>query len=94
MVNNTQQLHPFGHGGDLQTAAHHAGMNVHELIDFSASINPLGPPAGLFAYLAECLPDVLAYPDPACRALCAAIRTRYPMNHDVVPGNEIGRAHV
>jgi threonine-phosphate decarboxylase len=91
MKNNTQQqLHPFGHGGDLQTAAHQAGVDACDLIDFSASINPLGPPAGLFAHLADSLQDVTAYPDPACRSLCAAIRARYPMNHHLVPGNGAG----
>ena len=33
------------HGGDVQAWAKHARIDPAEIIDFSASINPLGPPA-------------------------------------------------
>ena len=59
------KLHPFGHGGDVKTAAEAYGFDPKEIIDFSANINPLGPPAGLLAYLAEQLETVTSYPDPA-----------------------------
>jgi threonine-phosphate decarboxylase len=90
MEKHLTELHPHGHGGDLQTAAQLAGFEAEELIDFSASINPLGPPAGLFAYLAESLPAITAYPDPACRRLCSAIAERYPLRYEPVPGNGAG----
>lgn len=84
------QLHPYGHGGDIRTAAGAAGFSPDEIMDFSANINPLGPPPGLLPFLADHLPSVTAYPDPACRRLCDAIRGRYRPQHDVVPGNGAG----
>ena len=56
-----------GHGGNLRELAARAGERAAQLLDFSASVNPLGPP--------ECLRDVLEphferlvhYPDPRLR---------------------------
>lgn len=84
------KLHPFGHGGDLFTAAQRAGLPGEELLDFSASINPLGPPAGLFDFLGANFPKLTAYPDPACRQLLAAIASRYQTSHSLVAGNGAG----
>jgi threonine-phosphate decarboxylase len=86
----TKQLHPFGHGGDLRTAARLAGVPSHELLDFSASINPLGPPSGLFTFLSSHMSDVVDYPDPACGVLCERIRDRYGISTEIVPGNGAG----
>ncbi len=90
MESSNSKLHPFGHGGDLQTAAELVGISAEALLDFSASINPLGPPAGLFAYLGEQLPKLTAYPDPACRRLLSAISNRYQTKHSIVAGNGAG----
>lgn len=83
-------LHPFGHGGDLETAAEAVGLAADKILDFSANLNPLGPPAGLYAFLAESLPQITSYPDPACRRFCKAVRKRYQPAHPVVPGNGAG----
>jgi len=84
------KLHPFGHGGDLSTAAEQTGFATEELLDFSASINPLGPPAGLLNFLGTHLPQLTVYPDPACRRLLAAISSRYQTSHSIVAGNGAG----
>lgn len=39
-------LEKYGHGGDLLTAAELYGENSGGFLDFSANINPLGPPPG------------------------------------------------
>ena len=39
----------FDHGGTVFATARSLGIPVEELIDFSASINPLGPPPGVRA---------------------------------------------
>ncbi|NLP36564.1 MAG: threonine-phosphate decarboxylase [Firmicutes bacterium] len=83
-------LHPFGHGGDLVTAAEAYGLAAEQIIDFSANINPLGPPPGLKEYLMEHFAVIASYPDPACRSLIAAIKERYQPNHEVVTGNGAG----
>ena len=53
------------HGGDI-----YAG-NVR--LDFSANTNPFGTPESVLAAITRALPEVHRYPDPYCRALCAAI---------------------
>ena len=63
---------------------------TQEIIDFSANINPLGPPAGLLAYLAEQLETVTSYPDPACRKLISMLNEYYQPRQSIVVGNGAG----
>ena len=84
------KLHPFGHGGDIRTAAKYACVADTEIVDFSANINPYGPPPGLMDYLASALPQTIAYPDPACRRLNDAIINRYQPAGTVLAGNGAG----
>jgi threonine-phosphate decarboxylase len=55
------------HGGDLTLASRLFGRE--QLIDFSANMNPLGPPQGVWQALLENLPDIVHYPDPYAREL-------------------------
>ena len=57
------------HGGNLRTLAARAGRPAGEILDFSANINPLGPPEGLRTAISAHLSDLVHYPDPACTAL-------------------------
>ncbi|WP_334073723.1 MULTISPECIES: threonine-phosphate decarboxylase [Paenibacillus] len=66
-------LEVYGHGGDVWTASAKYGVDAERFIDFSANINPLGPPPGLLDKLREALPAVTAYPDPGHRALIAKL---------------------
>lgn len=59
----------FGHGGDLDTAAAEFGVAPESILDFSANINPLGPPEGLMERLRQELDAVIHYPDPDHREL-------------------------
>ncbi|EEG78254.1 threonine-phosphate decarboxylase CobD [Dethiobacter alkaliphilus] len=90
METGENKLHPFGHGGDIQTAAAYAGVEAGDILDFSANINPLGPPPGLFAHLTDSLPQIEAYPDPSCRRLSQAILRRYEPAGEVLAGNGAG----
>lgn len=83
-------LHPFGHGGDVKTAAEAYGFDPQEIVDFSANINPLGLPAGLLAYLTEQFETITAYPDPACRKLISVLKEYYQPRHSLVAGNGAG----
>ncbi|GAG42765.1 unnamed protein product, partial [marine sediment metagenome] len=40
-----------GHGGNLRELAARAGRPVGDILDFSANINPLGPPQWLRALM-------------------------------------------
>ncbi|MGI9860304.1 threonine-phosphate decarboxylase CobD [Moorella naiadis] len=61
------------HGGDWQGAVDRYGWRVDEILDFSANINPLGPPAGVLAVLKENLAAIQRYPDPASRRFKEAL---------------------
>lgn len=54
----------FGHGGDLDTAAAAFGVNSGQFVDFSANINPLGPPPHVMKRLQDELHAIVHYPDP------------------------------
>lgn len=64
------------HGGDWQGAVDRYGWRVEEILDFSANINPLGPPAGVLAVLKENLAAIQRYPDPANRRFKEALATQ------------------
>ncbi len=77
-----------GHGGDIRKQAHRAGCASEELLDFSANVNPLGPPDGLRQAISRNLGEVVHYPDPHCTALCKRIADRFSISTDqVVCGN-------
>jgi histidinol-phosphate/aromatic aminotransferase/cobyric acid decarboxylase-like protein len=61
------------HGGNLRALGAEAGIRASEILDFSANLNPLGPPPWLPEAVAAGLEAVAAYPDPdASRAREAA----------------------
>ncbi len=63
----------YGHGGDLRTAAERFGVERKQWLDFSANINPLGPPAKLLSRLQNELTQIIHYPDPGQRDLRQAL---------------------
>jgi histidinol-phosphate/aromatic aminotransferase/cobyric acid decarboxylase-like protein len=52
------------HGGNRQWAASLAGISPEQILDFSASINPLGPPKSAIAAIQSHLAELNHYPDP------------------------------
>lgn len=73
-------LERYGHGGDWMTATNLYGVPVEQMIDFSANINPLGPPEGLRNLLFREWNGLTRYPDPDSRDLRAAIAARYEID--------------
>jgi threonine-phosphate decarboxylase len=57
------------HGGDVYHLARTLGIAVHDLLDFSANINPLGYPPGIARVVQETLPEIVHYPDRRCLGL-------------------------
>lgn len=58
------------------------------LLDFSASVNPLGPPLSVLRALRRAVPHVDRYPDPDCSQLVRSLAARYDLALDqVVVGN-------
>ncbi len=76
------------HGGNLHWAAEIAGCSPLVLLDFSASINPLGPPASAIAAIQSALGQVVHYPDPGYGELRQAIAQHHSVDPEwVLPGN-------
>lgn len=51
------------HGGDIWGAARHLGRHVEDILDLSASLNPLGPPPGMQKVIIDALGRLCNYPD-------------------------------
>ena len=76
------------HGGNLRHLATQAGIPEDVLLDFSANLNPLGPPEWYRALINSRLHETLHYPDPECLALREAAKERYGTGiEEVLPGN-------
>ncbi len=54
-----------GHGGDIYAAARDLGIDADRVVDFSASINPLGVPGSVRAEIIAHLGRLRHYPDPS-----------------------------
>ena len=77
-----------GHGGNLRALAQQAGRPCEEILDFSASINPLGPPTCLRAVLSRNIESLVHYPDPDSRELVSAIAAYYSVpENQIIVGN-------
>jgi L-threonine-O-3-phosphate decarboxylase len=76
------------HGGNLSWAASLSGCSPHEILDFSASISPLGPPPSAIAAIQDHLGDLVHYPDPDYRELCQVLSEVHQVPPDwILPGN-------
>jgi threonine-phosphate decarboxylase len=76
------------HGGDVYLLARTLGVNLADLLDFSASINPLGFPPGLIEAVQEALPEIVHYPDRRSLKLCAALAAYHHLTpEEILVGN-------
>ncbi len=69
------------HGGNIYELSARAGCSPDDILDFSASINPLGPPPGLAHILSGCFHRLASYPDIHNKLLIEAI-SKF---HDIDP---------
>jgi len=76
------------HGGNLDWAAQIAGCPAFSILDFSASINPLGPPQSAIAAIQRALTSLAHYPDPSYTRLRTALAQWHGISPDwILPGN-------
>lgn len=76
------------HGGDVERWAQNAGIKTSEILDFSASINPLGPPTTARKAFVESYDEISRYPDPYGDQLKKALARRHGMDPaEVLIGN-------
>ncbi len=78
------------HGGNLRWAATIAGISEADILDFSASINPLGTPNSAIAAIKSHLVTLKHYPDPEYISLRQAIAKFHEISADwVFVGNGV-----
>lgn len=76
------------HGGNLRSLAEQLGCRPDDILDFSANINPLGPPADFSVLINSHIDDLLHYPDPECRELIKGIGKCWHLKEEeIVAGN-------
>jgi L-threonine-O-3-phosphate decarboxylase len=76
------------HGGNLAWAAAIAGCPLGAILDFSASINPLGPCNSTLAAISSQLGNIRHYPDPNYGELKQALGRFHKLPSDcILPGN-------
>jgi threonine-phosphate decarboxylase len=76
------------HGGNVDQWARSAGIEAGEILDFSASINPLGPPPSARKAFMKSYEEISRYPDPYAEKLKEALARRHGMTPaEVLVGN-------
>ena len=78
----------YRHGGGIHSAAAELQRPVAELLDFSASINPLGMPPTVRAAAAAALDEAIHYPEIHAESLVAALARHHHLDpRHFLPGN-------
>ena len=77
-----------GHGGDVWSAARNLGVPVSEILDLSASLNPLGQPPGLTEVVTQAMELICHYPDRSTLELRQALANSLGLSPaNILPGN-------
>jgi threonine-phosphate decarboxylase len=77
-----------GHGGNVWQAARDLGRPLTEILDFSASINPLGMPDGVAQAARQAVAQAVHYPEIDAGALRTALAEHHRLPAaNVLPGN-------
>jgi threonine-phosphate decarboxylase len=82
--------HPLDrrHGGDVYAWARQVQTDPAEIVDFSASINPLGPPASARKAFQKTYIELSRYPDPYGEELKQALAKHHEMKTaEILVGN-------
>ncbi len=76
------------HGGNIWKASREAGIRYEDIIDFSASINPLGLSPRAATAIKKSLRLISPYPDPASSSTVEALSVYHGVSADeILPGN-------
>ncbi|BFM40780.1 threonine-phosphate decarboxylase CobD [Synechocystis sp. LKSZ1] len=76
------------HGGNLAWAVTLADCPVSSLLDFSASVNPLGPSLLVLQAIQGALTELCHYPDPQYQSLRQALAQHHDLDPAwILPGN-------
>src|SRR3990172_4314711 len=76
------------HGGNIWEASKDSHIKIQDLVDFSASINPLGLSKRAASALKRNLFLVPPYPDPESKELISALEVFYSIpKNEILPAN-------
>ena len=86
---NIKNLKPCVHGGEVLDAAGKSGLRREEILDFSSSVNPLGPSKKALEAAKRGFAEIPAYPDSNSNELRQAIASHFGniSKSNVVVGN-------
>ena len=86
---NIKNLKPCVHGGEVLDAAGKSGFRREEILDFSSSVNPLGPSKKALEAAKNSFKEIPAYPDSNSNELRQAIASHFNglNKNNVVVGN-------
>lgn len=65
------------HGGEIFRSARELNLAAGEIVDFSASINPLGMPAGVRRAAVEAIAEAVHYPEADAASLLASLAAHH-----------------
>jgi threonine-phosphate decarboxylase len=86
---NIKNLKPCVHGGEVLDAAGKSGVKREAILDFSSSVNPLGPSKKALEAAKKSFREISAYPDSNCTELRLALAGHF--NHlgknNIIVGN-------
>ncbi|MDT3779424.1 threonine-phosphate decarboxylase CobD [Nitrospira sp. MA-1] len=75
---------PVVHGGRVHQVAKAFRRSVDSFMDFSASINPLGPPASVLRAMQQAIPACGHYPDPSAEGLRKRLAKEHGISSDSI----------
>jgi threonine-phosphate decarboxylase len=86
---SVKNLKPCVHGGELLDAAGKSGLRRDEILDFSSSVNPLGPSKRALAAAKNSFKEIPAYPDSNSNALRQTIASHFGRltKNNIIVGN-------
>ena len=84
-----KNLKPCVHGGEILDAAGKSGFKREEILDFSSSVNPLGPSKKALKAAKNSFKEIPAYPDSNSNELRQAIADHFDglSKNNVIVGN-------
>ncbi len=85
---NIKNLKPCLHGAEVLGAAEESGFLPQDILDFSSSVNPLGPSKKALEAARAAFSQIAAYPDSNSNALRQVIASHYGISKgNIVVGN-------
>ena len=84
-----KNLKPCVHGGEVLDAAGKSGFKREEILDFSSSVNPMGPSKKALEAAKKAFSQISAYPDSNSNELRQAIASHFTglTKDNVIVGN-------